>query len=42
MRRASRFKSEAKWTAAIHYMPFAAGLLLLLVALIVKWALTGG
>jgi hypothetical protein len=43
---ASRFKSEAKWTAAVHYLPFAAGLLLILVVLIVRlivrWAATAG
>jgi hypothetical protein len=37
MRMASRFKSEAKWTAAVHYLPPVAGLLLILVALLVKW-----
>jgi hypothetical protein len=42
MRMSSRFKTEAKWTAAIHYLPLAAGLLLILAASIVKWAAAAG
>jgi hypothetical protein len=41
MRKRSRFKSEAKWTTAIQLLPFAAGLLVLLVALIVRLARAG-
>jgi hypothetical protein len=37
MRRTSRFKSEAKWTAAFSYLLPAAGLLVVLFALIVGW-----
>jgi hypothetical protein len=43
---ASRFKTEAKWTAAVHYLPLAAALLLALVVvvvrLILRWAATAG
>jgi hypothetical protein len=38
----SRFKTEARWTAAVHYLPLAAGMLLILVASIVKWAAAAG
>ena len=38
MRKQSFFKSEAKWTAAILYALPAAGLLVLAVAFIVRWA----
>jgi hypothetical protein len=39
---ASRFKTEAKWTAAFHYLPLAAGMLLILVVLIVRRAVGAG
>ena len=43
---ASRFKSEAKWMAAVHYLPLAAALLLALVMVVVRliagWAATAG
>jgi len=42
MRKAFWFKSEAKWSAAIQYVPLAAGLLVLLAALIVRWARAAG
>jgi hypothetical protein len=38
MRRASWFKSEAKWMAAVEYLLPAAGMLLILVVLLVRWA----
>ena len=42
MRRASRFKTEAQWTAAVHYLLPAAGVLALLAALLVGWLRGGG
>jgi hypothetical protein len=46
MRRASRFKTEAQWTAAVHYLPLAAALLLALVVvtvrLVVRWVTAAG
>jgi hypothetical protein len=38
MKKTSFFKSEAKWTAAVHYLLPAAGLLLTLVVLVFRWA----
>jgi hypothetical protein len=38
MRKRSWFKSEAKWTAAVQLLLFAAGLLVALVALMVRLA----
>jgi hypothetical protein len=37
MRKASRFKTEAEWTAAAHHLLPAAGVLALLAALPVGW-----
>jgi len=38
MRKASRFKSEAEWAAAVQYLLPAAGVLSILVVLLVRWA----
>jgi hypothetical protein len=38
MRKTSWFKSEAKWSAAAQLLLFAAGLLVALIALIVRLA----
>jgi hypothetical protein len=42
MRKTSRFKTEAKWTAAAHYLLPAAGMVVLLVALIIGWLRAAG
>jgi hypothetical protein len=42
MRKASWFKTEAKWTAAIQYLLLAAGLAVVLVALVVRWLRAAG
>jgi hypothetical protein len=41
MRKASRFKTEARWTVAIHYGLLAAGLLVLTLALALSWLRAG-
>jgi hypothetical protein len=42
MRKTSWFKTEAKWTAAIHYLLLATGLLAILIELIIGWVKAAG
>ena len=39
---ASRFKSEAKWVAAVEYLLLAAGLLVALLTSFVRWVGAAG